>query len=277
MSWRASRRTARTPPVAVASHGCSHTPLSTLASDAIAPRARDFAHASAGRKARQGIDAIAYPNGDHDDSHRGCARRRLPHRRSPPTRASSRASDDPLRLRRVNIHEASDGTMPDVPVRDAADLPSPAPQYPMQRILVTDGDTVPRSRPYDRSGGRSRGDHRRDQRIRARCRLAHSAGPGAYPDPIATRRFRARGDRHRLRERGVDVLLPMTEITHAAAHAEPASAAAGVQAAVCGRRAIARAANKAEVIALAARLGVPIPRTIVIAIRRGGARRTRHR
>jgi peptidoglycan/xylan/chitin deacetylase (PgdA/CDA1 family) len=112
MSWDQVAQLPRDSQVSVGSHGCSHTPLVALAPETAATElrvAREQIHAKGAGVA----DSIAYPNGDHND-HVIASARKAGYRIGFTTdKGVVSSEDDPLRLRRINVHEAGSQTMPE--------------------------------------------------------------------------------------------------------------------------------------------------------------------
>lgn len=109
LSWPEARKLAASQFVRIGSHCCSHTPLTKLSADAVCEELRRSRNVI---RAELGIDTLdlAYPNGDHDahiaDLARSCGYRMA----FTTERGHHHLGDDPLRIRRLNIHEQSTDT-----------------------------------------------------------------------------------------------------------------------------------------------------------------------
>jgi len=112
LTWDALRRLAAGALFTVASHGHTHRPLTQLGRSGAA---EDMLH-SRQEFERQGLPSpwmCAYPNGDHDPDVTEAARSAGFHLGF--TTVSGRVSvgDDPLRIKRMNIHEWTSSTRPE--------------------------------------------------------------------------------------------------------------------------------------------------------------------
>jgi peptidoglycan/xylan/chitin deacetylase (PgdA/CDA1 family) len=106
MSWQELTALANDPNVTVGSHGCSHVPLTSVepdVADGELQRARARLEAELGRT----VDTVGYPNGDYDDTVIGLARGARYRLGFTTDKGTISVTDDPLRLRRVNIGEAN--------------------------------------------------------------------------------------------------------------------------------------------------------------------------
>ena len=112
MDWEQAAGLVPPSPLVAAAHGCSHRPLTTLSPDASMAELREVRNklqATLG----QPITAIAYPNGDYDDAVVRMAREAGYLAGFTTQRGLVSEGDDPLRLRRLNVHEASTGSLPE--------------------------------------------------------------------------------------------------------------------------------------------------------------------
>ena len=113
MDWNEAASLVPPSPLVAAAHGCSHLPLTTLSpADSIGELrgVRNLLQATLGRP----ITAIAYPNGNYDDSVVRQAREVGFVAGFTTQRGLVSEGDDPLRLRRLNVHEASTETLPEL-------------------------------------------------------------------------------------------------------------------------------------------------------------------
>lgn len=112
MDWNEASRL--TPPslLVAAAHGCSHVPLTSLDPNG---RMYELREARARLQAAVGreVTAIAYPNGNYDDSVVHQTREAGYLAGFTTQRGLVSGGDDPLRLRRLNVHEASTATLPE--------------------------------------------------------------------------------------------------------------------------------------------------------------------
>ncbi len=112
MSWEQLVALTRDSPVSAAAHGCSHRPLTTLS-----PKELDTELADSRRRLGEAlgadIDAIAYPNGNYDDGVIESSRAHGFRIGFTTDKGVVSPGDDPLRLRRINIHESATATAPE--------------------------------------------------------------------------------------------------------------------------------------------------------------------
>jgi len=113
MSWRQVMELQSPGTLTVGAHGCSHTPLTALTKDG---KRRELSTARARIESVVGNPtvAIAYPNGDYDAEVVAAARDTGYQLGFTTKRGLVTEGDDPLRLRRLNVHEASARTMPEL-------------------------------------------------------------------------------------------------------------------------------------------------------------------
>ena len=112
MSWRDVASLAAPSPLTAGAHGCSHMPLTSLAeADA------GFELVESRRRLEtvvgQPISALAYPNGNYDDTVVELTRRAGYRIAFTTQRGLVSEGDDAFKLRRLNVHEASARTMPE--------------------------------------------------------------------------------------------------------------------------------------------------------------------
>jgi hypothetical protein len=112
MDWSDVAGLAPPSPLVAASHGCSHVPLTTLAAPQVKQEllaGRERVGAAVGRP----VTAIAYPNGNYDETVVELARQ-VGYRIGFTTeRGLVSEGDDLLKLRRLNVHEASTRSLPE--------------------------------------------------------------------------------------------------------------------------------------------------------------------
>ena len=112
MDWQDAARLAPPSPLVAAAHGCSHLPLTTLPpakAEHELREARARVQAVLGRQ----VTAIAYPNGNYDDTVVRLAGQAGYRIGFTTQRGLVSGGDDPLRLRRLNVHEASTRSLPE--------------------------------------------------------------------------------------------------------------------------------------------------------------------
>jgi peptidoglycan/xylan/chitin deacetylase (PgdA/CDA1 family) len=112
MTWAELAELARDPNLTVGSHGCSHTPLDSLPPAAVTEeleRSRERLE----RELGCAIDTIGYPNGDYDEQVIELVRRARYRLGFTTDKGWNATTDDSLRLRRINVSEASSRTAPD--------------------------------------------------------------------------------------------------------------------------------------------------------------------
>ena len=112
MDWDEASRLAPPSPLVAAAHGCSHVPLTSLGPSAAMEELRETRarlQAAVGRV----VTAIAYPNGNYDDSVVQQARGAGYLAGFTTQRGLVSEGDDPLRLRRLNVHEAATASLPE--------------------------------------------------------------------------------------------------------------------------------------------------------------------
>jgi predicted ATP-grasp superfamily ATP-dependent carboligase len=137
-------------------------------------------------------------------------------------------------------------------------------RYPLT-ILVTDGDTRP-ALAITRSLGSK--NHRVIVGAKSQPALAQVSrychGRFAYPDPVNDSAGFVEALLRTIRERNVDVVLPVTEITTALVVQNRAEIERYSRVPFPSVGTFNRAANKVEVLALAEKLSVPIPTGVVL-------------
>jgi peptidoglycan/xylan/chitin deacetylase (PgdA/CDA1 family) len=112
MTWPELAELARDPHVTIGSHGCSHTPLDALEPARVAEeleRSRERLERETGRP----VDTIGYPNGDYNEAVLELVRNARYRLGFTTDKGSISTADDSLRLRRINVSEASSRTEPD--------------------------------------------------------------------------------------------------------------------------------------------------------------------
>lgn len=112
MDWNDAAGLVPPSPLVAAAHGCSHQPLTTLSPDASMAElceVRNRLREALGLP----ITAIAYPNGNYDEAVIRQAREAGYLAGFTTQRGLVSEGDDPLRLRRLNVHEASTGSLPE--------------------------------------------------------------------------------------------------------------------------------------------------------------------
>jgi peptidoglycan/xylan/chitin deacetylase (PgdA/CDA1 family) len=109
MTWPEVRRLAQGNLVAIGSHGKTHTPLTALG-DAEAGHEMAQSRATIGTEIERPVTAIGYPNGNFSDRIIELARA-AGYTIGFTTAGGSISADHPLRLPRINIHEAGSNTM----------------------------------------------------------------------------------------------------------------------------------------------------------------------
>jgi peptidoglycan/xylan/chitin deacetylase (PgdA/CDA1 family) len=112
MSWEQVRKLTLEPGINVGAHGCSHAPLTSLQPDFASQELRDsrgHIESATGKN----VLAIAYPNGDFDDTVVAGARQAGYSLGFTTRRGLVNGNEDPLKLRRINIHESANATMPE--------------------------------------------------------------------------------------------------------------------------------------------------------------------
>jgi peptidoglycan/xylan/chitin deacetylase (PgdA/CDA1 family) len=112
MNWKQVVELTRDSRVSAAAHGCSHTPLTaldpqTLSAELTTSRRR------IGEELGREVDAIAYPNGNYDDAVIAGTRAAGYRIGFTTDKGLVTPGDDPLRLRRINIHEGATATVPE--------------------------------------------------------------------------------------------------------------------------------------------------------------------
>jgi predicted ATP-grasp superfamily ATP-dependent carboligase len=134
------------------------------------------------------------------------------------------------------------------------------------RILVTDGNTRSALAAVRSLGRRG---HEVIVAATSQPSLAgasrHASGLATYPDPIANTQSFMPAIAQIVRERNIDVLMPMTEISTLLVTGERDLLPPGCRLPFPSVEVVDRAADKAYVLALADSLGIPIPRMQVIA------------
>jgi peptidoglycan/xylan/chitin deacetylase (PgdA/CDA1 family) len=112
MTWSELTELAREPQLTIGSHGCSHSPLTSLDSSAAMAElagARDRLERELGRR----VDTVGYPNGNFDDGVVEMARNARYRLGFTTEKGTISTDDDPLRLRRINIGEPSSQNLPE--------------------------------------------------------------------------------------------------------------------------------------------------------------------
>lgn len=112
MSWEQVRKLTLEPGIDVGAHGCSHAPLTSLQPDCASQELRDSRSHIESVTGRH-VPAIAYPNGDFDDAVVAGARQAGYSLGFTTRRGLVNGQEDPLKLRRINIHESANATMPE--------------------------------------------------------------------------------------------------------------------------------------------------------------------
>ena len=112
MDWQDAAQLAPPSPLVAAAHGCSHLPLTTLPPAQAEHELRDARARVQAALGRQ-VTAIAYPNGNYDDTVVQLAGRAGYRIGFTTQRGLVSEGDDPLRLRRLNVHEASTRSLPE--------------------------------------------------------------------------------------------------------------------------------------------------------------------
>lgn len=113
MDWESVSRLVPPSPLVAAAHGCSHSPLTQLESVHVGAElagCKQRIEAATGRP----VTAIAYPNGNYDDAVVNQSRREGYVVGFTTVRGLVSAGDDPLRLRRLNVHEAATSSVPEL-------------------------------------------------------------------------------------------------------------------------------------------------------------------
>jgi predicted ATP-grasp superfamily ATP-dependent carboligase len=134
------------------------------------------------------------------------------------------------------------------------------------RILVTDGNTrsaLAAVRSLGRRGHEVTVAATRQPSLAGASR--HAAALAIYPDPIANAQAFMPTIAQIVRERNIEVLMPMTEISTLLVTGERQLLPSGCRLPFPAVEVVDRAADKAYVLALADSLGIPIPRMQVIA------------
>ncbi len=134
------------------------------------------------------------------------------------------------------------------------------------RILVTDGDArsaLAAVRSLGRRGHEVITCAARLPSLAAASR--YSSAAEIYPDPTRDADGFVRALIDIVQRRAIDVLLPMTEVTTLLATQNRHLLPPGVRLPFASATAIARASDKAKVIELAQQLGVPVPRSAMLA------------
>lgn len=113
MSWPDVARMAESSPLTAGAHGCSHVPLTSISeadieSELLASRKRIE------RAIGQTVSAMAYPNGNYSDVVVDLTRRAGYRIAFTTQRGLVSEGDDPFRLRRLNVHEGSARTIPEL-------------------------------------------------------------------------------------------------------------------------------------------------------------------
>ena len=112
MDWSDVARLGPPSPLSAAAHGCSHVPLTTVAAEhakAELVAARERVEAVNG----QPVSAIAYPDGNYNATVVQLAREAGYRIGFTTQRGLVTEGDDPLKLRRLNVHDASSRSMPE--------------------------------------------------------------------------------------------------------------------------------------------------------------------
>jgi peptidoglycan/xylan/chitin deacetylase (PgdA/CDA1 family) len=112
MSWDAARTLAASIGCSVASHSHDHVPLTRLQPAEVA---EDLAQSRRVLQ-QQGLATsgyFAYPNGDHDDAVVAAVSLAGVRLAFTTLHGHVHPSDDPLRLRRINVHEAAGHSRPE--------------------------------------------------------------------------------------------------------------------------------------------------------------------
>ena len=113
MSWRQVAELQTPGPFSIGAHGCSHAPLTSLTQDELR-KELSTARARIESVVDHQTTVVAYPNGDYDTEVIAAARDAGYRLGFTTKRGLVAERDDPLRLRRLNVHEASTGTMPEL-------------------------------------------------------------------------------------------------------------------------------------------------------------------
>jgi predicted ATP-grasp superfamily ATP-dependent carboligase len=133
------------------------------------------------------------------------------------------------------------------------------------RILVTDGDArsaLAAVRSLGRGGHEVITAAIKPKSLAGASR--HSSAAEIYPDPMRDPDGFVAAVVDIVRRRGIEVLLPMTEVTTLLITQNRHLLPAACKLPFAPTATIARASNKAEVITLAREIGVPVPRTIIV-------------
>lgn len=112
MDWTEASSLAPPSPLVAAAHGCSHVPLTNVTAELAARElacARQRVEAATGER----VTAVAYPNGNYDDTVVELARQAGYRIGFTTQRGLVSEGDDPLRLRRLNVNEASTRSIPE--------------------------------------------------------------------------------------------------------------------------------------------------------------------
>ena len=112
MSWEQTAKLVRQSDASIGAHGCSHIPLTVLPKDMVADELRGCRERIAVATG-QAVVAVAYPNGDFNDTVVQEVRRAGYRLGFTTRRGLVSASDDRFKLRRINIHESATATMPE--------------------------------------------------------------------------------------------------------------------------------------------------------------------
>lgn len=133
------------------------------------------------------------------------------------------------------------------------------------RVLVTDGDNraaLAVTRSLGRLGHEVVVAERRSPSLAQASR--YCADSVVYPDPGLNEDAFIRSLATQVRGRGIEVLIPISEITTSLVTARRACFEPACQVPFADFAAIDRASDKVEVVRLAERLGVPVPATFVL-------------
>lgn len=112
MSWEQAAQLTKQSETSFGAHGCSHTPLTRLATQRLAHELRECRCRIAAAFGKP-VVAVAYPNGDFNDAVVQEARLAGFRLGFTTRRGHVSATDDPFRLRRINIHESATATLPE--------------------------------------------------------------------------------------------------------------------------------------------------------------------